>query len=119
MPKKYSMIGTKWERTDDIEGHRPLFDIKCRFCNEDMFLRYTQVLFRTNKLRGADKDCNQMAYKCWGCGNVQRFNVDDKRNYLKEILLKRKGITLYYPRKSTWAKINDFVKEKLESLGYV
>ena len=119
MPKKHEMVGTKWERTGDIEGHRPMFNIRCRHCDEDMFLRYTQVLMRKNKLRHADSDCNQMAFKCWRCGNMERFNVRDKRKYLLAMLKRRKGITLYYPPKSKWASINPFVKKKLESLGYV
>ena len=113
------MISDKWLRTNDIQGHKELFPIRCRFCKEDMFLRYSQILMRKNKLRGADSDCNQMAYKCGDCGYVVRFNVTDKRRYLKWILRKRQGITLWYPPKSTWANIKKRFKQQLESLGYL
>ena len=111
-------INGKWERENSIIGHRPLFSIRCMYCDEEMFLRYSQILLRKTKLRGADKDCNQLAYKCPTCGNVQRFNVEDKRGYFKDILFMRKGVTLYYPPKDTWAKVSDLVRKRLENLGY-
>lgn len=132
----------KWPRTNTAEGHKKNFDIKCEQCNEDMFMRYSQITFypkeiKTNFLQriiirlgsklhlavfpeGEGKvKGNTIEYKCVLCGGVALFSVEDDAEYLQEVLDKRGGMSLLYPTKEEWAKEGEIHRQKLESLGYL
>jgi hypothetical protein len=131
-----------WPRVDSEVGHEKNFDIKCEFCDKDMFLRYSQISFlpraikftllvkfirwagKRNRLvldpRGrGEPRCNEIEYKCSLCGHVVLFSVYDTVEYLNEILKRRKGIPLYYPPTEEWASVDEIHRKKLESLGYL
>jgi len=110
----------KWRRSESIFlGHEPTFEIWCRICGEEMFLRYTAVVLERIIMRAGHKACNELAYKCPECGLVDRFIVPDSIDYIREMLKARNGVELYYPPVGTWRKISDKIRLQLESLGYV
>ena len=109
------MIGDKWERTNDIAGHRPLFRVYCRFCDEDMVQRYSAVFAAPNLLHGFAEAGNQMAFKCQKCGSHIKFNIVDDREYMEKIQAIR-GSGQHHPI-SEWEE-NEQIKKQLEALGY-
>ena len=110
----------KWVRSKSLYiGHEPTFDVRCRRCDEEMFLRYTAVILERVIMRAGHKASNELAYKCPDCGEVSRFIVPDSRLYIKKMLRARRGIELYYPPIGTWRKISDKIRLQLEGLGYV
>ena len=110
----------KWVRSKSIYiGHEPTFDIRCKRCDEEMFLRYTAVGLERVIMRAGHKASNELAYKCPDCGQVDRFIVPDSRLYIKKMLRARRGIELYYPPIGVWRKISDKIRLQLQSLGYV
>jgi len=84
------MIGDKWERTKDIQGHRALFSIKCRHCELDMELFDSRITDVHGQIDWAPRECNRMVYKCPECGAIAQFDITDKHPYLQEIVHKRK-----------------------------
>ena len=110
----------KWRRSQDIFlGHEPNFKIHCRICGEEMFCRYTAAIMDRVIMRSGNRACNELAYKCPECALVWRFIVPDSKSYIKKMLKMRKGIVMYYPPVTVWAKINDKIRRQLAALGYV
>lgn len=113
------MIGKTWKRATDIHGHEPLFEVRCKFCGEKMFTRYSKVFPARDVAYGISEPTNQMAYKCPECAWVCRFNVVDEQGYIKELLDRRGGVDLYVPPVETWISENEQIRRQLEALGYV
>jgi len=83
-----------------------------------MVLRYSAAVLDRMIMRSGNKACTEMAYKCPECGLVDRFIVPDSEAYIKKMLVARKGVVLYYPPVSLWAKASDLAKRQLAALGY-
>jgi hypothetical protein len=84
-----------------------------------MVLRYSAAVLDRIIMRSGNRACTEMAYKCPECGRVDRFIVTDSPEYIKKMLVARRGITLYYPPVSSWAKASDLVRRQLAALGYM
>ena len=115
------MIGTTWERTDDIMGHRPLFHIGCRFCDDrKMVVRHSGIMDIPHApIFGEGNGANLMTYKCAECANVIRLYVVDTCEYLKEIRDKyRDGGVYYVPTDDEWSKEDKDIAKQLAALGY-
>lgn len=105
-----------WERTNDIEAHKPKFPIKCFHCGTEMSLRHTTLHFHDD---GKNRnELNQVAYKCTNCGWFVRFNVIDDTPYLKEISENFRTKRSHHPSKEEWSDEDKETARQLEALGY-
>jgi len=106
-----------WNRTDDIYGHKPEFEIKCRHCGQDMPVRHSTIAVQ--KTRGdEDVALNQICYKCKYCAWFITFTVEDSPRYLKRVVKKyRKGNNKLVPVED-WTSDDEKIAKQLESLGY-
>jgi len=104
-----------WERTYNIEAHKPKFEVKCFHCGEDMTLRHTTLHYHDDGSH--EYELNQACYKCARCGWFIRFNIIDEVSYLKEIHTKFRKDIIHHPPVEEWSE--DKEKERqLKSLGY-
>jgi len=130
-----------WEETISPQGLKPLFDIKCKFCDWDgpMFLRHSRMhivkreqivkqlklskrlSIRLVKLLGnvVDVYAFRISYKCPSCDWLATFVRPVRPEYFNKILGLRNDEPLYYPTQEEWKSIDPMIKEKLESLGYI
>jgi hypothetical protein len=66
-----------------------------------------------------DNDANIMSYKCPRCAWFIRFNVIDKRRYLKKVIKKyRNGFRKFVPTCDDWSDESKEIKKQLSALGY-
>ena len=116
--KVFPLINTTWRRTNDIIGHEPLFDVKCRFCGSKMVLRYSHIIMKDVWSWATSKPSNSLGFKCPKCAWYVRFYVEDEPKYLKKILDLRNGANLFYPRYKEWADEDKEIARQLQALGY-
>ena len=116
MSVKNSAVGKAWRRTNGAEGHEPMFDIRCRFCQTRMVLRHTLLGLRDEPYKSSGNTTNQICYKCPDCDSIQRFDVQDEPEYLEKVL-KLRGNLLFIPDMEEWER-NETIKRKLASIGY-
>lgn len=109
------MLLDKWERTNDVLGHRPKFKVKCRFCKVNMIQRYSVVFPKPNALHGFTVAGNQIAFKCPKCGYHIRFNIPDDKEYIEKIHRIRAGT--YHSDLEEWQE-NELIGKQLAALGY-
>ena len=136
-----------WERTYDIQGHKPKFDVLCVRCKVSldketkMQVRHSVLRLSKNaqmeiylkehpdeELPTLDKEefdpetnRNLMAYKCPHCAWFIRFYIPDTREYLQEVFKKRQYSLKFIPLWETDEMSDDELKEverQLKSLGY-
>lgn len=110
----------RWERTEDIQGHAPKFNIRCFRCDMPMALRHSVIADPKISLAAdEDNDLNVMSYKCPRCAWFIRFNVIDKKRYLKKVIKKyRDGYRKFIPTCDDWSKEQEEIGKQLEALGY-
>jgi len=144
----YTMADTKtenetaliegWERTNDILGHKPKFDVICVRCKESlgretkMQVRHTGLKISKNaqaemyykehppeepwapNKEESDPELNLhlFGYKCPYCAWFIRFQVPDTREYLQEIYKKRNYNIKLVPLWET----DDMSEEELKSI---
>lgn len=109
----------RWERTHDLRAHRPAFEIKCRFCDSLMMFRYSEVYPEENVILARRNGLNVIEYKCPRCSLIEKFYVEDEREYLQEMLDMRDGRRLYLPPKEEWEAEHEEIKKRLKILGYM
>lgn len=117
-----SPLHPKWERTHDRNGHKPNFDLTCRFCGSPMIVRYSKVFTERDMAYGIAGATHQIAMKCPACAWVCRFNVRDDQEYLNEIIAARDGHNMYVPPAVEWTDSDsddEKIRRQLEALGYV
>ena len=110
----------RWERTDDIQGHKPKFKIHCFHCQMPMGLRHS-VITNPNEPSPTDNDTieNIMSYKCARCAWFIRFSVLDTKRYLKKIVNKyRRGFRKYIPKWDDDSEESALIRKQLAALGY-
>ena len=110
----------RWDRTEDIQGHVPKFNIRCFHCNMPMTLRHSVIAISTaDTALDEDNDANIMSYKCPRCAWFIKFNVIDKKRYLKKVIKKyRKGYRKFIPTCDDWSDESKEIKKQLSALGY-
>ena len=127
-----------WERTNDILGHRPTFDVICVRCETSlgrktkMQVRHTglkiskaaqmEMYFKEHppeepweiKKEPFDHEVNLhlINYKCPHCAWFIRFQVPDTREYLQEIYKKRQYNLKFVPLWET----DEMSEEELKSI---
>lgn len=117
----------KWVRTDTIVGHVRNFTHKCSSCGHDkMVFRLSNMIPASRQLIMGEGNkcfvedpCNIMAFKCERCSLMDRFIVDDDKEYIDKILKLRYGNTLYNPPKEVWEAESEEIKQRLADLGYI
>lgn len=117
-----SPLHPNWERTFDRHGHKPKFEIKCRFCGGDMIVRYSKVFSDRDPLYGVSGPTHQIAMKCPACAWVCRFNVRDDPEYLEVVINAREGKSLYVPPSEDWLDSDsddEKIARQLAALGYI
>lgn len=88
----------KWRRTDDIFGHAINFTHICSSCGHDKFIFHcSQIIPERNRSYGMPQAGNIMIFKCEKCLLMDRFFINDTREYMQEILKLRGGESLYLP----------------------
>ncbi len=117
MPVKNSAIGKTWERTNGADGHRPLFQVTCRFCSTTMVLRNSILGLHDAVNVKTENTVNHLCYKCPKCDSVQRFDVQDDAEYLDKVLAHRGAKMLFVPDMEEWER-DDSIKAQLSALGY-
>lgn len=110
----------RWERTYDIQGHKPKFQIRCFHCEMPMSLRHSVIIDPAMATANEeDTDLNVMSYKCPRCAWFIRFNVLDSNRYLKKVIKKyRKGYRKFIPSIDDWSEEEELIKKQLAQLGY-
>jgi len=104
-----------WEETGDIQGHKPAFEMECKYCGINLDFRMSNLM--KTKSPNVDWGVNELGYKCKRCGFYQRFFVEAKLDYLDKILKLRKGNFHYFPPFEEWEE-DDEKARQLEALGY-
>jgi len=121
-----------WERTDDIQGHRPKFKIHCFNCYMHSILnggepQYIPMGLRHSVIILADAkafdnegiDMNQMSYKCPRCAWFISFRVLDDKKYIRKLWRKdREGFLKFIPDCDDWSEEDELIKIQLAALGY-
>jgi len=136
-----------WERTYDMQGHKPKFDALCVRCkvslgkDTKMQVRHSVLKISKDAQREAyEKDhpderlpelkedgydpepnLNLMAYKCPHCAWFIRFQVSDDKEYLLEVFKKRQYSLKFIPLWETDELSDEDLKEverQLQALGY-
>jgi len=110
------MIGITWERTNDEQGHKSLFEIKCKYCNIDLMFRGSLIMKPKSKEQIIGM--NKVGFKCKRCGFYRPFYVEDTKEYLGKILKIRNDVSLFTPNWETWSE-DDEKRRQLEALGYI
>ncbi len=106
----------RWDRTEDIQGHTPKFNIRCFHCDIPMALRHSVLPDpATNSALDEDNDANLMSYKCPRCAWFIRFNVIDKKRYLKKVIKEyRGGYRKFVPTCDDWSDESEEIKKQLD-----
>ena len=114
------MNSDKWERTEDIYGHRAKFHVGCRFCDDyKMVVRHSGIFDeKFMPVFGEGNGVNIMTYKCPSCANVIRFYVPDDMVYLSRIKNEIRGGTWFVPSETEWSDEDMEVGRQLVALGY-
>jgi hypothetical protein len=113
-----------WERTNDVQGHKPKFEIRCFRCEQNgihmpMAIRHSQIFLDGRSDEEEGKEINQMAYKCPRCAWFIRFYVVDDLEYLQKVKKEyRKGSHKFIPSCDNWSEEFELIGKKLKSLGY-
>jgi len=109
-----------WERTNDAQGHKPAFNIRCHFCDCPMALRHSVIFVGQNDdNEGKERNINQMSYKCPKCAWFVRFMVVDDAKYLRKVKNQyRFGLMPFLPTIDDWSEENEEIGRQLEALGY-
>ena len=110
----------RWERTNDVQGHKPKFNIRCAFCDMPMVLRHS-IIYTKDKAKNEDETLqhNQMSYKCPRCAWFIQFMVIDDNKYLKKVVKKyRNGYIRLLPSNDEWSDEDELIKKQLAALGY-
>ena len=136
-----------WERTNDIRGHKPKFEMVCARCKASldkktiMQVRHSGLKLSRNAMVemynkehppkepwkpipeefDPEINMNGIAYKCPYCAWFIRFQIPDTREYLQEIYKKRDYSVKFIPVWETDVIEEDEQKkigEQLENMGY-
>jgi len=136
-----------WERTNDIQGHKPKFNVICGRCKQSlgtetkMQIRHSvlrlsvnaqkEIMFKEHPPKEPwepDKETfdpeinlNIMSYKCPHCAWFIRFYVQDSREYIQELFKKRQYSIKYIPLWETDEMSEEELKEverQLVAYGY-
>lgn|GEM_PF-3438856 len=109
-----------WEQTEDAQGHRPSFNVRCHFCDCPMALRHSVIFVGRNDDNEANaRNINQMSYKCPKCAWFVRFMVIDDTKYLRKVKNKyRFGLMPFLPTVDDWSEENEEIGRQLKALGY-
>jgi len=110
----------RWYRTEDVQGHAPKFNIRCVHCDMPMTLRHSVIVGPVlDSTLGEDTDISVMSYKCPRCAWFIRFNVVDKKKYLRRVIKKyRNGYRKFIPTCDDWSDESEEIKKQLSALGY-
>ena len=101
-------MAEKWAKSDDLFGYAPTFDVTCRYCGVDMFLRFSRIY--------KDYAMIQM-FKCPQCGWFAIFNVDEDKEYQKEVFEKRGKVSTITPTMEQLSE-DEQIRQQLEAFGY-
>ena len=102
-----------------MEGHKPKFDVTCKFCGTPMALRHSTIVIDDKDEDKKDFEFNYMCYKCPMCAWCIRFDVRGDKDYLKKVVDEyRGGERMLIPTVDDWSDDSDEIKKRLESLGY-
>jgi len=113
MPHDMSLA---WKRTNDYIGHTPLFDVFCKYHKEDeMFMRYSQLVPKHLEFSRLAGQKNQVEYKCMKCGWVARFFIDEDEEYLDKV----KGWRIQRGLSEHQWEEDEEKKKQLQTLGYL
>ena len=144
---KTTKLTPGWERTNDVQGHKPKFDVMCGRCAKSLD-KQTKMQIRHSVLRlsedaqkevyykdyppeepwepnrdafDVEVDLNVMAYKCPHCAWFIKFYVQDDMEYIQEVFKKRKYSPKFIPLWETdelsEAELQE-VQRQLQALGY-
>ena len=113
----------KWTRTNNVRGFKANFDVICYHCNEQMFLRNSELLLERENARGIRKiyPTLRVMYKCIPCGQVYWFHIGRPymdNDYWNAILKWRDNHQLWIPPISEWSE-DARVQQRLKDLGYI
>lgn len=118
----------RWKRTNDVRGHERNWTHTCSSCGHDkMILRSSlvvpasvQVIPGNDRKRFMEDPCNIVRFKCEQCSLVDKFIIDETKEYIDEILELRDGVPLYTPSREEWgAEGDEEIKKRLKDLGYI
>lgn len=112
------IVGKTWRRTNDKRCHEPLFDIKCRYCKGQMFMRFSEVGLDDKATANTKTYINYVGYKCPDCGWVARFDIDDEAQYLFDVVKMRGGGMHFQPDSAEWGRESKEIEKQLAALGY-
>ena len=97
-----------WEKSYDIYGYKPLFNMPCRYCGAELQMRFNIIY----------KDYSMvLKYKCPTCGWFALFEIDKDKDYQKAVYEKRGKVHTITP---TVDELNEDknIARQLEGLGY-
>jgi hypothetical protein len=145
--KKTSKLTPAWERTNDVQGHKPKFTVMCGRCAQSldseskMQVRHSvlrlsidaqkEIYFKEyppeepwepdQKALDIEVDLNVMAYKCPHCAWFIKFYVQDDMEYIQDVFKKRGYQAKFIPLWET-DELSDeelkSVERQLQALGY-
>ena len=108
-----------WKRTNDLEGHKPKFNLECKICGTPMALRHSTIVRNETDEEKRGFEFNYMCYKCPACAWFIRFDVRDDKEYLFKVLDEyRGGNKMLVPTVDDWSDDSDEIKQRLKDLGY-
>lgn len=92
----------RWRRTNDIYGHKRNWTHVCSSCGHDKMVLHSslvvpvsvQAIPGNDRQRFMEDPCNIMRFKCERCSLVDKFVVDETKEYIDKILELRNGVTL-------------------------
>jgi len=135
---KTTKLTPGWERTNDMQGHKPKFDVICGRCVQSLD-KHTKMQIRHSVLSlsedaqkeiyykeyppeepwepkkevsDADVYLNVMAYKCPHCAWFIKFYVQDDMEYIQEVFKKRTYRLKFIPLWET----DEMSEEELKSI---
>ena len=121
--KRFSKPRDKWVRTHDLWGVKATFKVICPHCNEEMFVRTSELTMPRRNFIGRVqvKPTVTVMYKCIPCAVVFWFYVDEPyvdNDYWNEILKTRGNHPLWVPPPESWSE-DAKVQKRLKALGYL
>ncbi len=113
----------KWVRTNDDRGLKVNFKVMCHHCNEEMFLRNSELLHQRKNAFGRAQvtPIMKIMYKCIPCAQVYWFYVGHPfvdNDYWNEVMKWRDNHPLWIPPLSEWSD-DAKVQQRLKDLGYL
>jgi len=81
-----------------------------------MVLRSSVLGLHGEPYASTDNTTNYIVYKCPKCDAIQRFDVQDEKEYLGQVRAHRGGM-LFVPDMEDWER-DEEIKKQLSALGY-